>query len=104
VAKTNGPLRTLQRARDVFRLNKPEGRKTIFVRGGPHFLQEPLQLLPVDSNLSIVAYKNEKPLLSGGQAITGWKKSAGNIWTANVPKTQDTSNLKRLRIGEEQQT
>jgi hypothetical protein len=38
--KTNGPLRTLQRARDVFRLNKPAGRKTIFVRGGTHFLQD----------------------------------------------------------------
>jgi hypothetical protein len=102
--KTNGPLRTLQRARDVFRLNKPAGRKTIFVRGGTHFLQGPLQLLPVDSNLSIVAFKNEKPLLSGGQAITGWKKSDGNIWTAKVPTTRDASNLKLLRIGEEQQT
>jgi hypothetical protein len=51
-----------------------------------------------------VAFKNEKPLLSGGQAITGWKKSDGNIWTAKVPTTRDASNLKLLRIGEEQQT
>jgi parallel beta-helix repeat protein len=104
-AKTNGPLRTLQRARDMFRISKPAGRKMIFLRGGTHFLQEPLQLLPVDSNLSIAAYKNEKPLLSGGRPITGWKKSTGNIWTAKVPQADDKSwNFKLLRVGEEKQT
>ncbi|HEX8234715.1 MAG TPA: right-handed parallel beta-helix repeat-containing protein [Abditibacteriaceae bacterium] len=100
--KTDGPLRTLQRARDRFRLNTSAGRKTISVRGGTHFLPEPLQLLPVDSNLTIQAFRNEKPLLSGGRLIAGWKKSSGNIWTAQVPLATDAEwNLKMLRIGEE---
>ena len=81
---TDGPFRTLARARDEIRRvkQKPATNLTIMVRGGTHFMPEPLVLTPEDSGfpdrpVRYVAYPGEQPVLSGGRRITGWRP-AGN--------------------------
>ncbi|MBM4042689.1 MAG: right-handed parallel beta-helix repeat-containing protein [Planctomycetes bacterium] len=70
---------TLARARDEARRRKAAvGGAAIYVRGGPHFLGEPLVLGPQDSGTErgpvvYAAYPGEKPVLSGGRRIAGWE-------------------------------
>ena len=101
-AGTDGPFATLARARDAIRamqarqpLRKPV---TVYVRGGVYTLNATLVFLPEDSGtaqcpITYAAYPGEKPVLSGGRAITGWKKAQngqGNtLWTAEVPRVKE---------------
>lgn len=102
------PLATISMAlrivREMRRLNDPaiaHGAK-IMVREGLYRLYEPVFIRPEDSGTpqsptSIEAYGNEMPVLSGGVAIKGWRKSTakipglpatakGKIWEADAPK------------------
>ena len=65
--KTDGPFATLQHAVDV-----AHGAR-IEVRCGTYTLEKPLQLGPQNSGLTLAAYGKEKPVISGGHAVTGWK-------------------------------
>jgi hypothetical protein len=58
---------------------------TIWLRGGTYELAAPLVLEPQDSGLVIAAFKNEKPVLSGGRRIPGWKEIDG-VWQAKVDR------------------
>ena len=101
-AENAGPFATLARARDAIReLRKNEGglRQPILValRGGTHRLAEPLVLAPEDSGtaecpITYQAYRNEKPVVSGGVAIRGWKESEVNgrkAWCVELPDVKD---------------
>ena len=91
---TDGPLRSLTDARDAIRKLRESGSKeavTVFVHAGTYRLAETFTLGASDSNVTYAAYRNEHPVISGGQAITGWKKSHGNIWSA--PATGDFHQL-----------
>ena len=91
--RTNGPFRTIHRARDAIRtlkttspINRPV---TVYLRDGTHFLSEPFVLTPLDSGtqeyaITYSAFPGEKPVLSGGRSITGWKAGRGKLWTADV--------------------
>jgi hypothetical protein len=62
----------------------------VAVRGGTYFLEKPFALTPDDSGAAgsptvFEAYKNEKPVLSGGRAITGWRQTANGFWETTVP-------------------
>ncbi len=57
---------------------------TIELRGGMYFLDKPIVLGPQDSGLTLAAYRDEKPVLSGGRRITGWRLGADQVWTAAV--------------------
>ncbi|MBU6398918.1 MAG: right-handed parallel beta-helix repeat-containing protein [Verrucomicrobia bacterium] len=65
----------------------------ILLRDGTYELTEPLRLTPEDSGsdrdhpLVIGAYRHEKPILSGGQRLTGWQPALDRpgLWKANVP-------------------
>jgi len=97
--KTDGPFRTLERARDAVRplrgrageLKKPV---RVVMRGGMHFLTEPFALAPQDSGtqqcpITYAAHEGEKPIISGGRRIAGWKKDeAGNVWTVKIPEVE----------------
>jgi parallel beta-helix repeat protein len=102
-ARTDGPFATLARARDSIRLKraaKPLRKPvTVYVRGGMYTLSAPLVFLPEDSGtancpITYASYPGEKVVLSGGRAITGWKKAAGTddnrpeLWTAEVSGVQ----------------
>lgn len=84
------PKATLQaavrQARELRRLHDPAIANGIHivVKGGVYQLQEPVFIRPEDagtaaSPLYIEAVKGERPVLSGGVVINGWKKASGNI-------------------------
>jgi hypothetical protein len=88
------PLATLAGARDALRRRKAKGGlktgATVLVRGGTYILREPLRFGPEDSGTKerpvvYAAYPGEKPVLSGGRAITGWKPGEGKHWVAKLP-------------------
>lgn len=65
----------------------------VLVRGGVYNLEKPLIFKPDDGgteNISITysAYPNERPMLSGGRQITGWRKQKDNLWTAKLPNVK----------------
>ena len=87
------PFATLTRARHAVRELKKNGLNkdlTVFVRGGTYVLKEPLAFGPDDSGtdahaITYAAYPGERPVLSGGRAVTGWQKGEGGRWTAKLP-------------------
>jgi hypothetical protein len=103
-ATTDGPFATLARARDEIRsmqTGKPISRPvTVYVRGGFYPLGSTLVFLPQDSGadecpITYASYPGEKVVLSGGRAITGWKKAAPRpevsspeLWTAEIPSVK----------------
>jgi hypothetical protein len=91
------PFATLARARDAVRkLNAggpPRATVTVLVREGTCVLTETLVFGPEDSGtpeqrIVYAAYPGEKPVLSGGRAITGWKRGEGKRWVADVPASR----------------
>jgi hypothetical protein len=89
------PFASITRARDAVRQTQDRGKTPIGVvlRGGVYFLEEPLLLGPEDSGtaqcpVSYIAYADEKPIISGGKRITGWKKASDGLWTAEIPEVK----------------
>ena len=83
--KTDGPFATIAHARDAIRSMQSHGPLTqpvtVYMRAGVYTLSAPLVFLPGDSGtakcpITYAAYPGEKVVLSGGRAITGWKKAA----------------------------
>ena len=88
----DGPFRTIQRARDAMRERKAliSAPFTVLVRGGKYFLKETLVLSTVDNGtrehpVHYTAYPGEKPVLSGGLHVIGWKPYKGKILRAQLP-------------------
>lgn len=101
------PLATLttalRKVRELRRLNDPSisDGVHIIMRGGTYQLYEPIFIRPEDAGTAtsptyIEAAHGEKPVLSGGVAISGWKKllttvtglpagAKGKVWVADVP-------------------
>lgn len=69
----------------------PDSRATIFLCGGTYELSAPLVLTPEDTGLTLAAYRNEKPVISGGRKITGWRTVAGKPgwWETEVPAARE---------------
>lgn len=96
---TDGPLKTVEGARNCLRVLRRQGALkgkpvTVRVRGGTYSLTEPLTFAPEDSGTAEApvvyeAYPGEKPILSGGRQITGWRQSAKDLWTAQVPEARE---------------
>lgn len=88
--KNDGPVATLERAINLARNEKRgEAPATILVRGGMYSLAATLQLAPEDSNLVIAAYPGEKPVFSGGTAITNFKKDGKGWWVAELLEVKE---------------
>jgi hypothetical protein len=51
-------------------------RATISIRQGTYFLSEPLKIGPAHSGIRLSGYAGERPILSGGRAVTGWRWDA----------------------------
>lgn len=84
----NGPIHSLQAARDAVRALRAEGKVTgparVEIASGTYCLSEPLVLQPQDSDLTFVGIGKERPLISGGEVIAGWKQQAPGWWVAPV--------------------
>lgn len=96
--RTDGPFATIARARDAVRELKRKKRGlqqpvTVCIRQGTYFLDAPLVLTAEDSGtracpITYAAYPGEKPMLSGGRLITGWRRAQVNgkeAWARRVP-------------------
>ena len=88
--KTDGPLSTLSAARDRLRTVPKDDDCSVIVRGGTYELPDTLVFGPEDSGapghpITYSTYGSERATLTGGRAITGWRKD-GKLWVANVPQ------------------
>ena len=103
-AGTDGPLASIQKARDLIRetkaamgeLAKPA---TVMLRGGVYPQTKPIEFTAADSGtrgcpVTYQAYPGEKPVISGGDVIRGWQaddgeqsqnRCRGKLWRATVP-------------------
>ena len=87
------PFATVERARNALRelraAGKLMGPATLFLRGGVYALPQTLTLGAQDSGtaeapVTFRAYQNEKPILSGGRAVTGFVPGEGQILKADL--------------------
>lgn len=90
----NGPLLTLEAARDILRSRRKEGRlaegAVIYLRKGTYLLQRTLLFGPEDSGtekypVNISAYKNETVTIGGGRRITDWQPISRGMYRAPLP-------------------
>ncbi|NOZ23103.1 MAG: right-handed parallel beta-helix repeat-containing protein [Planctomycetes bacterium] len=91
--RTDGPLATLEGARDAIRKIKetglPKGGVAVNVRGGVYSLHKTLVLGPEDSGteagpIVYAAHPGEKVILKGSRPITGWKPYKDQIYQADL--------------------
>lgn len=102
-AGSDGPFATLQRARDAIRQLRSKhagnliGPVAVYVRGGTYYLDNPLTFTHQDSGaaespVTFTAYRDERPIVSGGRRITGWKPANVNgrpLWAAEIPQVRE---------------
>lgn len=93
--KSDGPLASLQAARDAVRKLKFAGplkeTVTVEIADGEYKLTQPLIFSPQDSGtadaqISYVAAAGAHPVFSGGRKITGFQAAADGTWTAHIPE------------------
>lgn len=58
----------------------------VLLKDGTYRIDEPLQLGSADSGVTWAAAPGARPVLSGGQDITGWRQNADGTWSAHVPE------------------
>ena len=86
------PFATLARARDAvreLRRQRAKGSLTVLVRGGVYRLDGPIEFTPEDSGTPegrtvYAAWPGERPVLSGGRVIEGFKAGGDGVWRAGV--------------------
>jgi len=94
--RTDGPFASIGRAqRAVRELRRAGGEPVpVTVRArGVHRLGRPFVITPEESGTgdcptTYTAYPGEKPVLSGGRPITGWRKDDGPLWRADLPEVK----------------
>jgi hypothetical protein len=86
------PLRTLARARDLVRTKNGtlNADLTVYVRGGTYPQQSTLTFGSADSGqaphyVNYVAYRDERPLITGGRPIRGWAPSDAGSGIYSAP-------------------
>jgi len=95
--RSDGPLASLEGAREMIRKRKTGGELhepvNVVIHGGRYFLSHPFILKPEDSGtrecpITYQAAPGEKPVFSGGLRITGWKKKSDDLWFADIPQAR----------------
>ena len=99
---TQGPFATISGARDAIRqLKQKQGGSLkqsvrVLLRGGTYFAQKAIDFTDADSGtkaapITYQAYKNEKPIISGGKVIKNWTRVKVNgkvAWTTTLPQVK----------------
>ena len=97
VTRSDGPLASLEGARDAVRRLRAPGKPLepvhVVIADGVYALPRTLMLTPDDSGspeapIVYEAAPNAHPVFSGGRRITGFQHGADGIWTAHVPDVQ----------------
>ena len=87
------PFATLARAREALRARltaEPGRNRTVLVRGGTYRISEPIVFEPQDggsakASVTYAAYPGERPIISGGRVITGWRVESNGLWSVQLP-------------------
>ncbi len=97
--KLDAPFATLQRAQAAvrqLRAAQPDRKTPIVValRGGTYTLTQPLQFTSADSGTAdsptvYTAYSDERPLISGGIQLTGFKTDDKGRWVVQIPEVKE---------------
>ena len=93
----DGPFASLPEAvnmvRKHFQMSGSETVYKIVLREGTYQVISPIEFTEKDKfSLSIEAFKGEKPVISAGKKITGWKKAKVNgkaCWKVNLPDVKN---------------
>ena len=90
---TDGPVATLERARDVLRQKKPAAgeERRVVVAEGRYQLAKAFVLTPEDSGVTYEAAPGAHPIFSGGKVISGFKAGTDGLWVAHVPEVANGS-------------
>ena len=95
--RTDGPFATPQGAQQAVRALRKRGdakQIRVTLRGGIYYLKAPWVFMPEDSDPAgkavtlYAAMAGEKPVISGGERITGWKPDAQGRWHSTLPDVQ----------------
>jgi hypothetical protein len=109
---TDGPFATIERSQQAIRQlkQKQDGLLqqpvTVKIRQGTYYLKKSLIFTPEDSGtksapITYQAYKEEKPILSGGKKISNWQQRE-HLWVAKLDDvTQGKWNFRLLRVGDD---
>ncbi len=87
--KTDGPLAGIARAAELLKALKPTAAVKVLLRGGTYRIEKPILLGPENSGtkaapITYAVSPGEKPIISGGRPIVGWKKGDGPLWTTTI--------------------
>jgi hypothetical protein len=93
---SDGPLATLEGARDAIRKFKNAGQFSrpinVYLRGGRYFLKQPVVFDPNDSApVTYCSYPGEEAILDGSRPITGWTKCRTGrtaLWVVELPEVK----------------
>jgi hypothetical protein len=94
-AAGDGPLASIERAVERAQAARRAGDAvTILVHQGTFALSKPVRFGPehsgtADAPFTIAAFEAEKPVVSGGRVIRGWKRVRENLWQADVPDVRE---------------
>ncbi len=69
-------------------------RATVWFRTGVYYLPETIRFGAQDSGTTYAAGPGEKPVLSGGIVVTGWKADTNGRWKAKV----NLANFRQLWV------
>jgi len=101
------PFKTITKARDAVRQsnNNAAGDITVYLRGGTYRIDETIKFDYRDTgkknhNTIYRAYKDEKPIISGGVQIKGWVPHKDGIWKASVRGL----NFRQLYVNDQRAT
>jgi len=105
VTSTGNAWKTITKARDYVSGSKGSmtGDILVYLRGGTYQLSNTLTFTEQDSGnngyyVRYLAYNGEKPLISGGQSITGWTQVSGqNFYQADCT----IDNFRQLYVNSE---
>lgn len=102
-ARTDGPLKTAEAAKNKIRSDGQDGR-TVYFREGTYHIGNALTFTSADpANTSYCAYNGEKVVFSGAYTINNWKAEYLNgipVWTAEIDASKISGEFNTLYSSE----
>ncbi len=92
-AGTDGPVATLERARDILRRKKAASaeERRVVVADGRYQVTKAFVLSPEDSGATYEAAPGAHPVFSGGRTIRGFQPGQNGLWTARIREVANGS-------------
>jgi hypothetical protein len=85
---TDGPVATLERARDLVRDDSSSGMRHVVVGDGRYEMTRPFVLGPLDSRTSYEAAPGARPILCGGRIISGFEPTEDGLWQVHIAEAE----------------